>query len=865
MSEHLPNSYLVGIHLTISTHSGPQVVYSYPPARVGAIHSRKSSSDVLSRRKTLNRNGSASKKGSKLQSQLSEASRDVDTSIRSRTSMKSVKSEASSISSASSRSSNSGLSSSDGLSESELSTDYADESFTSESDTGSTTSSSDSENETDNAKINSASKNGISIENDNTLRNRLSGEGEDEHLRGFTLNDEFFLDEIFQDTNKVFGFDSEFVAEFCCPDRELCNTKFEFTIDQLAFLGLPIHCDSKGKWRKSKHKRQFSRKLTNSTSHGNLSRKGHSVGSRRSKNENDLERRMTRVDTLEPDDEMISSHIGKDNLDKNMNMFHVCFVMNPPLTEYNKRIDDMYQYVVAKLSLLLRYVQSKSNYVSEECEIILKETESVKKNSQFYQSIKSPGERGKYLYQRILSKSSLARCLTKCVDQLHKNEIACVELGNDKVISLQIPVNNEFQDIPNYKIHPILPNSYLSTVLNNNFLEGCSYNDTQYLNAEGRKGFLGATDNIGNDNDILNYSLLLLDEPTQILETLESSTQTVKTGDLNTLILRQLVKQIKPTTPLISYHDIITSTLQLESSEITYDILRSCAIHLIYWRYARVIIPLSSKHIYIVSPLLSLDLCYSGDEKKFREKFSSLPSLAYFLSRLSGSTSMENAQNGGTHPRQFGALIPSKEHKGAYLNALSWLVRHGYVCQLLTFALIRIDRKIKIAVEEDLEKEGYNRRKKEIAKRRRHRSIGNSDQDNNPLKKSGLRDQTSGIDNVMKNLQTDDDRKQFQTEEAADSKDPYESDHFEFDDPEFQNDYTIILEPERATALEKRWIYKCIHNQPHEIQILFNKLLKFFNGKSPLEVIMLNKGVSRHEMKKLFVALDRYLIKIHHW
>ena len=28
--------------------------------------------------------------------------------------------------------------------------------------------------------------------------------------------------------------------------------------------------------------------------------------------------------------------------------------------------------------------------------------------------------------------------------------------------------------------------------------------------------------------------------------------------------------------------------------------------------------------------------------------------------------------------------------------------------------------------------------------------------------------------------------------------------HFEYDDPEMQHDYTIILEPERATAIEKK-------------------------------------------------------------
>lgn len=89
--------------------------------------------------------------------------------------------------------------------------------------------------------------------------------------------------------------------------------------------------------------------------------------------------------------------------------------------------------------------------------------------------------------------------------------------------------------------------------------------------------------------------------------------------------------------------------------------------------------------------------------------------------------------------------------------------------------------------------------------------------------------------------------------------------HFEYDDPEMQHDYTIILEPERATAIEKRWLYRCIYGQPSDIQILFNKLLKYFNGKVPMELVIIKEEISRHDLKKLLNALDKYLIEIHHW
>lgn len=171
----------------------------------------------------------------------------------------------------------------------------------------------------------------------------------------------------------------------------MCNTRFEFTVDNFCFLGLPIHVDSQGRWRKSKHKNKTRSKRSSSTT-TNISRKKSIASKISSLSENILKK----VNSGEADT-VYDSNIGheastdtqnlrintdvsgnefereKEDLGKNMNMFHVCFVMNPHLIEYNKRIDDMYQFVVTRLSLLLRYVQSKTSYISSECHIILKE------------------------------------------------------------------------------------------------------------------------------------------------------------------------------------------------------------------------------------------------------------------------------------------------------------------------------------------------------------------------------------------------------------------------------------------------------------------------------------------------------------
>ena len=284
-----------------------------------------------------------------------------------------------------------------------------------------------------------------------------------------------------------------------------------------------------------------------------------------------------------------------------------------------------------------------------------------------------------------------------------------------------------------------------------------------------------------------------------------------------------------------------------------------------------------------MSPLLTLTVTYLEESKIFKDKFPSLPSLSYFLGKLSEPDILETTKNpkasnlsktmGNNEKhigiRPFGSLIPSKEHKGIYLGALSWLIKHGYVYQLLTFVYIRVDKKIKMHVEEDLEKEGFrvkNKDKKNAKSERNIQDLSLNSITNEINSKTIAPDPTQkqnkpesvGVDNLIPDSINNSIMK---------SDNPSNDDilHFEFDDPELQQDFTIILEPERATALEKRWLYKCDAAHGGDIQLLFKRLLKYFNGKTPLELVILKENISRHEIKKLFQVLDKYIMEVLHW
>lgn len=835
MATNLPDSCLLGIILTISTHSGPQLIYHYPPETY--THATNAAKSKQYEKKKFNYANAES-----------ESSEEEFTS---------------------------------GLSDSELSTDYVDylsdasdcslESLSQllreEMSNSSTTTHPNSGLRSRHSQIsanklfqllnsnngNNNYENTISNHNgEHSLRESLHSlktpanvpsittdfrideeyeEMTDKELKHKILDlldDSVFQQNTYQDPSKIFHFNSEFVAEFCSPPKEMCNTRFELTIEDLCFLGLPIHADNKGRWRKTRKKRHNSKKSARN-SESRRSTTGSLSGDIDVEQQGDDERSDNDNSRTDLNDVQESELLDKndfDSLEKSINMFQVCFIMNPKITEYNTRIDDMYHYVVTRLSLILRYIQAKTRYVTKECVKIMKCRDRIIKHSQFYKSQATSWQKGKYLYERILCESSLARALTKCYNSIVKNEIANLEIDTDKIISLQIPIKREFSILPNVKTDPVLRGSFLSSILNEDFMG--SFNT----------GLAQDTFNpYANQDTLLDYGLLLLDEPGNIIKGLEKASFDNGVTDL---LLINLVKELKPTIRLHQYKYLLKELL--ETNEHTYDdqfyetTLKSLCLHLIYWRHARVILPISSKNVYVVSPLApisgfsvsdfskeeysstrikdsisnspsnsNISLIYQN-QKIFNEKFPSLPTLPSFLHLISNQK-----------PKAFGHIIPSNEHKSMYLSALSWLMRYGYLTQLFTFVYIRVDKRIKIAVDEDLERDGIRFSKTH----KLDNFIGGTDNDNNSeFEDLGL-----------------------------------------FED----NDFTIILEPERDTALEKRWLYKCSETLPGDLQSLFRLVVKYFNGQVSMEYVMAKEGISKHEMRRLLQALGKYVVEVKHW
>jgi hypothetical protein len=564
----------------------------------------------------------------------------------------------------------------------------------------------------------------------------------------------------------IFGIERGYLCEMLAPPRNMCNSRFEITIDDKIFMGLPIHKLDNGSWRENTTKPP--------------------------KN----------VDTT---DSPLSSPKSKVNLD----MFHLVFVLNPPMIECNYRIDEMFHYVISRLSLVLRYEQLKHEYVSNQIRLIYSLKEEL--------SATSPSNEDNVLYSILIEKSSLCKLISDCYNAISQSKIANLSINN-RLRSFQIPIKTEFKSLPEPSV-PFIPGSCLSSTTNLllnsgliNIGETTRYGQTTITQEQ--------DENSNSFDDVVYFALLLLDDPQSIIRDIKADQDEA---------MASFIRLINPTQPISS----LAGKNPKNIAEI-----KSFVYHLVYWRKARIIQPISTRSVYIISPMAPITISLFHDIKRFREQFPTLPSLPHFLKQLSPHS---------RKPQQFATMIPSRDHRSTYLEALAWLICNGYVTQLQTFIWLKISQKVKMKVEEDYENETAQTKKRTSAKKTAVGGTDNSSKvkDDRDTANTALTQNEQDIEDLQNRLTSIGPKVTLGDEEE-----------------------TIILDPGRATALERRWINKIVLEEcklSQELLVIFYKLLKYMNGINSLEYLLLKENVSRNELRKLLLEIEDHIITVRHW
>ncbi|KAI9849504.1 MAG: Nitrogen permease regulator 3 [Sclerophora amabilis] len=258
------------------------------------------------------------------------------------------------------------------------------------------------------------------------------------------------------------------------------------------------------------------------------------------------------------------------------------------------------------------------------------------------------------LWNLILVRSSLAKAMSEVFISISASKIAHVFLNDHFDVSLQIPQVQSIADLPSY-IEPQMPGVWLTTA--DSFDE----------------------DEDSEHNTIAkHFALLLLDDVENIVRDINTEPGPPKISDP----LVKFVRIVKPTMSFLEISNTHGMSLQTISA---------LSRHLIYWRRARAIPPLHQRDKYIVSPNADMRALPAAT-RAYEKRFPTLPSLPKMLSLLSG------------HPRAYSTLIPSKDHRAAYLEILAWLLKGGWVTQLRVFAWVRVSSEIRAAVDAEIVK-----------------------------------------------------------------------------------------------------------------------------------------------------------------
>ncbi|KAF3929215.1 hypothetical protein AA313_de0204072 [Arthrobotrys entomopaga] len=666
------------------------------------------------------------------------------------------------------------------------------------------------------------------------------------------------------DWDHVLGFRNDVLAGLLSVPRALSRTRFELSVEQFVFLGYPCYNRTDGTWQRRKREK----KPKNDESNVDEPKEQQAASDADNDDEdakgNDADDEDADALTLSrskspnpPPSERkkIKKDFRKilDPTPSKLAMFHIVFVMNPPQLEYHSRMSDMYD-VAKQFTLALKTQQAEDDYVAREAERIIELRERAEKR----------GDSIHDLWNKILRESTLAAAIATLYQGISASKIAHLKV-NDFDFALQIPVMMETAALPSIS-EPQLPGMHLSTLRT-----------------------LGATPS--EDEDILltpHLALLFLEDAEDIIKEVVLDQDQTSLG-------ASFVQFIQNCRPTVSFAQMIQEAspngiLKPENQE--YQYVEYFARHLIYWRKARAIMPLHHRRYYIVSPNADMKRLVA-QSVIFSKLFPALPPLPKMLSLLSGK------------PRPYSAYIPSKDHRQAYMDMLAWLMRYGWITNLLTFAYLKIPKDIKVAVRERQAREQAeaavemiqaasisavttavtsNTSPSIMSPSILSTSVENSIANGTAIPNAKTRDISDDIprislsggggDSAIPNSRPKtgwsdmtDNSNLAPTRSIGASTNtpttPFEKPALESSSGQLED--SILLEPSQPTSLESAWIEKITEGQPPDIVVLFDRLLKYLNGRHAIEGIALREAISKRELKRALNAMDRYIVYCRHW
>lgn len=626
----------------------------------------------------------------------------------------------------------------------------------------------------------------------------------------------------------LLGLGEDGLVSLLTPGRAWHKRRFELGINDLTFLGRPVYAREEGYWRKPRVKKQRSLVEDDAQHSSDTAVSDSGIDDGNNSPDGSSEGHVR--------DKKAKS--TSESTKTQLTMFHLVFVMDPSPLEHSLRVKDMYDHVVKKLSKVLKWEQSHHNYVWEQSELL----QSIKSTHAHQQSST------RTLYTEMMRKSSLAAAIAKVFDNISASKIAAITLSSKLSVSLQIPPVTSTSYLPSLTEPPLEPGLWLTTATDPASTEAD-------MDTASSSGALQLSK---------NFTLLLKASPQKILKDIQAA------GGPLAMPLTNFISNAKPTKSF--YKISVLSGINLSD-------IQHLARHLVYWRRAIAIPPLHQRDTYIVSPNANMQKLV-GACKTYEATFPMMPSLPKMLSVLSGT------------PSPYGALIPSSDHKEEYYRVLEWLVREGWVTQLRTFALVRIDPEVKKAVREK-EREEKGSRTPADKDLRESADVSKSFGSGTP---------TTVASSMISGFRQ---RPSMVSRPSSDGRQSISTDHTSSRGQQFKHNpkqASLVLSPQRASPEESRWLDHIASTltsslnasrtdlpaspssendlDTADVRRYWSVFVKYFSGHEALEKIPVREGLKRKNVWDMLMKMGlefnggvedekgenkKVLVTIRHW
>ncbi|KAG8859521.1 hypothetical protein FRB96_004405 [Tulasnella sp. 330] len=605
---------------------------------------------------------------------------------------------------------------------------------------------------------------------------------------------------------EILGYDPTFLAEVLSPKPALCHQKFELSIDELAFIGHPVHIGKDGSWGWDEVY------ATGGSSSTSAVPDDKDYRGRPRDRPDEIELLSTEI-SLSPElprnDRALPTPLlsqPKKRQSNAISSFHLVLVLDRPdpssvaSSGLHRFIDMYYRQVAFKLTAAMHYEQGRVDFVGQQAAVL----------SVLRESCLTKGSTLESFISQALYKSTLASVIKTIFLAISSNNIANVNI-NEISVHVQLPPQHAAYLRGDFEVEE----------------EAQMLNELQLDEAEQH-----AHDAQGRWADEVQYgwrippllpwkAILILtnqgragEDPLESLWSGNDRRLDIGMDQASGDMLRRFVGIAFPT---LSLSDI-AALLDLDLDSEVYPMARM----LVYNRRAKIIdvVPPSLKNIY--APPISLSGSLTEHAQAFSKFFPpSIPSLYTILSTLSSSY------------QAFSNIVPNPDDRPIYTEVLIWMLRRDLLVML--HVRVRI-----VATAEIKEKVWLGRRREEKERRRKlrlergsagdHRdgsgsgsTSGSEDTDEQDAYRSTRNGSESpDVDKVMSSpeasvYQYRRHRRQTSSghshlrhasveDDGSDAVEEEEEIDFSDWDGEDSLEPSVITKPSRATRMERKWL-----------------------------------------------------------